>query len=135
MNIFFDTDFTLIGSHGLLRPGVREVFRKLTEDGHKVYVWSGVRAPWDIYNYWDLKEFISGIYMKPLQNHHEEIKFLGIPVEPDFCVDDNTNLVDVFGGYRVPPYVYTDEPDDAMWRVYDAVCEAANHRNGQTPTS
>jgi len=130
MNVFFDTDFTLVGSNAQLRPGVRECFQKLTEDGHKVYVWSGVRAPWEIANYFRLGEFISGIFLKPLSNHHDELIFLGIPVTPDFCVDDNTSIIDVFGGYQIPPYVFTEVPDDHMWRVYEAVKQFAVSLDG-----
>src|SRR5690349_10981551 len=49
LNVFFDCDFTLTGIHGGLRPFAREVMEQLNNDGHSVYIWSGVRVPWDIY--------------------------------------------------------------------------------------
>ena len=42
MNIYFDVDYTLIAMDGSLRPGTTEVFESLLEDGHFIYIWSGV---------------------------------------------------------------------------------------------
>ena len=120
MNIFFDCDFTLTGIHGGLRPYVREVFEALRADGHTVYIWSGVRVPWDIYEGFGLEEFITGVYLKPIEDHHAALEFLKIPVTPDFVVDDNVGPVEAFGGYVVPPYIYVNEPDDHLWRAYQA---------------
>ena len=39
MNIFFDMDYTILSQDNSLRPGTREVFRKLVDDGHQVSVW------------------------------------------------------------------------------------------------
>ncbi len=105
MNIFFDCDFTLTGIHGLLRPYVKEVFEALNKDGHDVYIWSGVRVPWDIYRNFGLEEYIKGVYLKPLEDHHELLSVYNIPVTPDFVIDDNVDPVDAFGGYCVPPYI------------------------------
>src|SRR5258708_3496479 len=44
MNIFFDVDETILGYDGSLRPLVKQVFQSLVEDGHRVFVWSGVRT-------------------------------------------------------------------------------------------
>ncbi len=118
MNIFFDCDFTLTGVHGGLRPYVREVFEAIIADGHKVYIWSGARVPWDIYEDFGLDDLISGVYFKPIEDHHATLKFLQIPVFPDFVVDDNVGPVEAFGGYVVPPYIYVKEPDDHLLRAY-----------------
>ncbi len=120
MNIFFDCDFTLTGIHGGLRPYVKEVFEQIRSDGHNVYIWSGVRVPWDIYRNFGLEDLIDGVYLKPLEDHHQLLQTYNIPVKPDFVVDDNVGPVEAFGGYVVPPYIYVEEPDDHLWRAYRA---------------
>ncbi|MBI2886752.1 MAG: hypothetical protein HYY02_06055 [Chloroflexi bacterium] len=137
MNIFFDCDFTLTGIDGKLRPYVKEVFEMLKQDGHNVYIWSGVRAPWDIYNFFGIGEYISGVYLKPLEDHHQLLEHYRIPVTPDFCVDDNVGPVEAFGGYVVPPYIYIEQPDDYLLRAYEAFKEFAAQKNsnhGGPPT-
>ena len=121
MNIFFDCDFTLTGIHGGLRPFAREVMEQLNKDGHQVFIWSGVRVPWDIYRNFGLEEFITGVYLKPLEDHHQLLATYNIPVVPDFVIDDNVDPVEAFGGYVVPPYIYVDEPDDYLWRAYEKI--------------
>ncbi|MSQ28436.1 MAG: hypothetical protein EXR51_09915 [Dehalococcoidia bacterium] len=120
MNIFFDCDFTLTGIDGRLRPFVTDVFRMLREEGHSVYIWSGVRVPWDIYRNFGLDQYINGVYLKPLEDHHELLAHYRIPIVPDFVVDDNVDPVDAFGGHTVPPYIYVEEPDDHIMRAYNA---------------
>jgi len=121
MNIFFDCDFTLTGIHGGLRPYVKEVFQQLRQDGHQVFIWSGVRVPWDIYRNFGLDAYINGVYLKPLEDHHQQLVTYNIPVVPDFVIDDNVDPVQAFGGYVVPPYIYVDEPDDFLWRAYQVI--------------
>ena len=137
MNIFFDCDFTLTGIDGRLRPYVREVFQRLQDEGHRIYIWSGVRAPWDIYNNTDfgLKEYISGVYLKPLEDHHELLAVYNVPVIPDFCVDDNVGPVEAFGGHTVPPYIYVEEPDNHIWRAYETFRAFADGRVPPPPES
>ena len=68
-----------------------------------------------------LEEFIKGVYLKPLEEHHELLAQYNIPVVPDFVIDDNVGPVEAFGGYVVPPYIYVDEPDDYLWRAYEKI--------------
>ena len=42
MNIFFDMDYTILSATGRLRPRVVETFNQLREDGHSLYIWSGI---------------------------------------------------------------------------------------------
>src|ERR1700736_2011536 len=44
MNIFFDVDETMLGYDGSLRPLVPEVFGRRVEEGHRIFIWSGVRT-------------------------------------------------------------------------------------------
>ena len=120
MNIFFDTDFTLIGLNGSLRPYVREVFGALRDHGFTVYMWSGARVPWDIVTVFELGHLVKNCYSKPIEDHHNQIQLLSIP-DPHFCVDDNEGPIEVFGGYVVPPYIYVDQPDDHILRAYFAI--------------
>jgi len=49
LNVFFDVDNTLIMWDGKLRNHTQEVFEKLREDGHTIFVWSGVGIrKWDM---------------------------------------------------------------------------------------
>ena len=48
MNIFFDVDYTILGLDDSLRPGTKETFRKLIDDGHSIYIWSGVGLRWEV---------------------------------------------------------------------------------------
>lgn len=130
MHIFFDCDFTLTGIDGRLRPYVPEVFKMLQDEGHNVYIWSGVRVPWDIYRNFGLDKFITGVYLKPLEDHHELLNHYRIPVVPDFVVDDNVDPVVAFGGHTVPPYIYVEEPDDHILRAYRAFQAFFQERTG-----
>ncbi|HET6318626.1 MAG TPA: hypothetical protein VFG86_19395, partial [Chloroflexota bacterium] len=44
MNIFFDVDETILGYDGSLRPLVHQTFEILVAEGHRIYIWSGVRT-------------------------------------------------------------------------------------------
>ncbi|MBI4497622.1 MAG: hypothetical protein HY689_06985 [Chloroflexi bacterium] len=129
MNIFFDVDFTLVGVDGSLRPGVKEVLQRLREDGHRVYLWSGLRVPWDAADRHGLTDLIHGCYAKPIEDHRSWVARLQIP-EPHFCIDDNQETIAVFGGYTISPYIYPEHPDEHMWRVYQAIVEHVT--NGHT---
>ena len=66
MNIFFDVDYAIIGIDNSLRPGTREVFRRLIVDGHLIYIWSGLGPRWEVVERHKLEEFASGVFWKPL---------------------------------------------------------------------
>ena len=122
MNIFFDVDYTLIDWDGSLRPHVREVFERLVAEGHQIYIWSGVGLRWEVIHQHSLGDLISGCYLKPLSNHRQEMVRLGVPVEPDFVIDDHGAVVSAFGGYVIRPYYsYGGSQDTEMLRVYDAI--------------
>ena len=48
LNIFFDVDYTILGLDNSLRPGTREVFQKMVDDGHHAHVWSGMGERWEV---------------------------------------------------------------------------------------
>ena len=48
----------------------------------------------------------------------ERMEELGVPLMPDFVVDDFPEIVAAFGGVWVPPYFFKRSSDDQMERVY-----------------
>ncbi|MBI4498293.1 MAG: hypothetical protein HY689_10375 [Chloroflexi bacterium] len=121
LNIFFDVDYTLIGYDGSLRPHVREVFEQIKADGHTIYIWSGMGVRWEVVDRHGLRPYVSGCYTKPLADHHHWLGRLGVPVTPDFCVDDHQEIIDAFGGVRIRPYEFPDRYDREMQRVYHII--------------
>ncbi|MCH7552416.1 MAG: HAD hydrolase family protein [Chloroflexi bacterium] len=119
MNVFFDVDYTLIADDGSLRPYVHEVFQKIKDDGHNIYIWSGVGIRWEVVNRHNLREYIETCYLKPLSDYKEALIDLGVDVMPDFVIDDHSGVAIAFGGVTVKPY-YTRNPDDEeILRVYE----------------
>lgn len=121
MNIFFDVDYTLITWDVKLRPGVHEVFTKLREQGHTIYLWSGVGPRWEVVRRFELHEHVANCYWKPLYNHHARLDELGIEVMPDFVVDDHLEIVEAFPGTQIKEPAMPLDTDTEMWRVYDTI--------------
>ncbi len=119
MNVLFDVDYTLIAEDGSLRPFVRETFEKIKQDGHKIYIWSGVGIRWEVVRRHDLKSFIETCYLKPLSDYRETLIELGVDIVPDFCIDDHSGVVLAFTGVVVKPYYTKNPADEEMHRVYD----------------
>ena len=69
MNIFFDVDYTILGLDNSLRPDTREVFQRLVDEGHLVYIWSGQGERWEVVRKFELESFVSGVYEKPLSDY------------------------------------------------------------------
>ena len=108
--------------NGKLRNHAREVFEKLRDGGHTIYIWSGVGIRrWDMKRH-ELDGFVEDYYIKPLDKHHERLESLGVPMTPDFVIDDHRTVVDAFGGFHV-----SDMPgaDDA--ELLDALAEIERH--------
>jgi hypothetical protein len=126
VNIFFDVDETILSYDGSLRPFVLEIFQQLVADGHLVYVWSGARTALgvrDVVDQYGLTPFVTDCFRKPLVNPREVWLQMGMPVLPDFVVDDYPGIVEAFGGVLIRPYPVA-APDDDMKRVY-AVIQAS----------
>ncbi len=129
MRIYFDVDDTLITWDVRLRPDVHDVFRKLREDGHDVYLWSGYGPRWEVVRRWDLHELVLDCFWKPLYNHHARLEELGVPCPPDFAVDDHPEIIEVFGGTVVKAAGGYGE-DREMWRVYHEITAFHSARQG-----
>ena len=123
MNIFFDVDYTILGLDDSLRPGTKETFRKLIDDGHLIYIWSGVGLRWEVVKKHDLEEFVSGVYEKPTHHYDERLEELGVDVTPEFVIDDYPEVAAAFGGVWVPPYFFKRNVDKQMDRIYGIISD------------
>jgi hypothetical protein len=123
MKIFFDVDYTILGLDDTLRPGTIDTFKKLKEDGHEIYIWSGMGERWEVVEKHKLRPYISGVYEKPTHHFHERLEELKIPFEPEFVIDDYPEVVVAFGGVWVPPYFFARSVDQQMERIYRIICD------------
>ena len=125
MEIFFDVDYTILGLDYSLRPGVLETFQKLIDDGHRVHIWSGVGLRDQVVKDHKLLPYVSGVYLKPTYKARERLAQLGVPLVPDFVVDDYPEIVEDFGGVWVAPYYMRNDSDTQMERIYRIASEFA----------
>jgi phosphoglycolate phosphatase-like HAD superfamily hydrolase len=112
VNVFFDVLDTLLTEEDLPRPHAREVFLRLKEAGHEVYLWSSGGGAYaavaaDVLGVADL---VDGCFGK---RHEPEV---GV----NFVVDDNASVVESYGGYQVGPFE-GDPHDEDLLRVPEAV--------------
>ncbi|MDE3194046.1 MAG: HAD family hydrolase [Chloroflexota bacterium] len=129
MNVFFDVDDTLIcGLDGTLRPHVADIFARIRADGHAIYVWSSAGRRWQDLERHGLHAFVSECYLKPDGDYERTLRAQNV-AEPHFVVDDHRDIVDVFGGCQVRPYLEPDVGDTEMIRAYDALREFAQRRS------
>ncbi len=125
MNIFFDVDYTLLAPDGALRPGTRELMRKLKEDGHTLYVWSGAGTRWSEVRRHNLDPFVTDCFAKPLDNLDAGLERLNLPATPDLVIDDHPEIVAALGGIWARPYVFDNAGDGEMERLYQLITEVA----------
>lgn len=121
IRIGFDVDDTLIDEVGRLRAYTREVFAELSGHGFHLFVWSAAGTRWEVVDMHGLRPHVVGVYRKPISRHHERLAEHGVPFVPDFVVDDDPEIVQVFGGFHMvtPPHGLAD--DGQMLLVRDAV--------------
>jgi hypothetical protein len=132
MHIFFDVDYTILGRDSTLRPGTHEVFTRLREDGHHVYVWSGEGVRWGVVRNHGLEHLVHGVYGKPLQDYENRLEEFGVPVVPDFVIDDYPGIVRAFGGVCITDYLgkFDGREDRELEIVYEIICA---HHAGDVP--
>ena len=121
MNIFFDCDYTLIAWDGRLRPGVRELFKALKDDGHTLYVWSGVGIRWYEVRKHGLEQYVTDCFHKPISDFKRRMTAAGLSPWPDLIIDDYPEIVSTLGGVRVKPYVYERPNDREMYKLYHVI--------------
>ena len=128
MNIFFDVDETILGYDGSLRPLVVQTFQSLVEEGHRIFVWSGVRSASavrsEVVEPYGLTPYVTDCFQKPRFDYREQWLRSGIEVQPDFVIDDYPEIVEVFGGVWIKPYPREREDTD-LERVHAAIRAAA----------
>ena len=123
MKIFFDVDYTILGLDDTLRPGTKETLERLKNEGHELYIWSGMGERWEVVEKHQLTPLVSGVYEKPTHHFHERLQELGVPFEPEFVIDDYPEVVSAFGGVWVPSYFFKRSFDQEMDRIYRIVCD------------
>jgi len=125
LNIFFDMDYTLIGLTGTLRPLVIETFEQLIDDGHTLYIWSGLGNRSSEVEKLGLSEYIAGVSSKPIDDFEELVKKKfnegEIDVYPDFVVDDHEEIVSALGGGLIKAFFAGDNYDREMEHMYNII--------------
>ena len=111
MNIFFDVDNTLIMWDGKLRNHSEEVFKKILEDGHIIYIWSGIGIRKKEIEGVNLDKYVTDYFIKPLYDHRARLPKLGVNVPVDYVIDDHESVVQVFGGYHIPDIANEDDTE------------------------
>jgi hypothetical protein len=126
VNVFFDVDYTILGEDGSLRPHTVDVFTALHGLGHATYIWSGVGDRTSDVKRIRLDALVQGVHLKPLSDFEAGLRRLGIPVIPDFVVDDHPDVVEYFGGFCIKPYGGRLRPDDELLVIPRLVSELAS---------
>ena len=99
------------------------MFQQLVDDGHCLFVWSGVGIRTADVQRHDLEELVSGVFQKPLEDFEAGLSTFGVPVRPDFVIDDYPEIVNAFGGVVARPYYFRAFEDHEMARIYQIVNE------------
>tara|TARA_B100001142_G_scaffold322401_1_gene370590 strand:+ start:15456 stop:15830 length:375 start_codon:yes stop_codon:yes gene_type:complete len=111
MNIFFDVDNTLIMWDGKLRNHSEDVFKKILDDGHTLYIWSGIGIRKKEIEGVGLDQYVTDYFIKPLYDHRARLPKLGVNVSVDYVIDDHESVVQVFGGYHIPDVANDDDTE------------------------
>ena len=128
VNVFFDVDGTILGDEDALRPHTRAVFEQLIASGHTIYIWSGIGLRRREVHEAGLHPLVSGIYVKPIYEFVASLRRYGIPVKPDFVVDDYPMIVEHFGGLHIKRYDVADDSDEELLAVPALVAALASAR-------
>jgi phosphoglycolate phosphatase-like HAD superfamily hydrolase len=112
VNIFFDVLDTLLTEEDLPRPHAREVFLRLREAGHEVYLWSSAGAGYAAVaaELLGVADLVGGCFGKRREPE----------VGVDFAVDDDVSVVESYGGHRVEPFG-GDPGEEGLLRATEAV--------------
>jgi len=118
-------DYTLIGLTGTLRPLVTETFEQLIDDGHTLYIWSGLGNRSSEVEKLGLSKYVNGVSSKPIADYEEIVrkKFeeKEIDVYPDFVVDDHEEIVKALGGGLIKAFFAGDNYDREMEHMYNII--------------
>ncbi len=110
LNVFFDVDYTLIMADGRLRNHTEEVFSRLKQAGHAIYIWSGVGIRRFDMRLHGLDGYVDDYFVKPLYRYRERLDEMDVHVMPDYVIDDHSQVVAAFDhGYHIPDIARRDD--------------------------
>ena len=110
LNVFFDVDYTLIMADGRLRNHTEEVFSRLKQAGHSIYIWSGVGIRRFDMRLHGLDGYVDDYFVKPLYRYRERLEEMDVTVMPDYVIDDHSQVVAAFDhGYHIPDIARRDD--------------------------
>ena len=110
LNVFFDVDYTLIMADGRLRNHTEEVFQRLKDAGHSIYIWSGVGIRRFDMRLHGLDGYVDDYFVKPLYRYRERLDEMDVPIVPDYVIDDHPQVVRAFdAGYHIPDIARRDD--------------------------
>jgi hypothetical protein len=121
MNIFFDVQGTLLTEDNDPRPHVREIFLKVSDMGHHVYLWSTAGDGYAAHaaRVLGVDDVVRGCFGK--RSVPEDITV-------DFVVDDQASWVEEHGGFLVKAY-NGDPRDQELLGVVEAVEALELHKD------
>ena len=133
MNIFFDTDYTILGVDGSIRPHVEQLFEYIAGQKHQIYIWSGngIRTK-DIEKH-GLSAFVTNYYEKPVHDYWNNTFKLPEEDRPNMVIDDNLEIVAVLGGIWVNQYYFPNTNDREMHKVKEIIAEVESSGSSNDP--
>ena len=87
---------------------------------------------WDEIRDHNLDAFVTDVFHKPTTDYVAGLEEMGVPLIPDFVVDDYPGIVAAFGGFFVSEY-YKPREDDQLFEVYQTICDHAQHGTSSHP--
>ena len=112
---------------GQLRNHTEEVFIRLTEAGHSIYIWSGVGIRRFDMRLHGLDGYVADYFVKPLYRHRERLEEMDVTVVPDYVIDDHAEVILSFdAGYHIPDIARTG--DRELLNVLEEIEALANGR-------
>lgn len=110
LNVFFDVDYTLIMADGRLRNHTEDVFIRLKDAGHSIYVWSGVGIRRFDMRLHGLDGYVDDYFVKPLYRYRERLEEMAVTIVPDYVIDDHEQVIHAFdAGYHIPDVARTGD--------------------------
>ncbi len=125
-------DYTLIAYTGELRPLARETLERLKDDGHTLFIWSGVGVRTDEVKRLGLADLVADVLEKPIERFEERLPELGVVDRPHAVVDDHSEIVRHFGGVKIRPYFWPNESDRELEKAYEELTRLAQEVEPQT---
>jgi hypothetical protein len=134
LDLFIDVDYTLLSAAGSLRPHARSLFERLTDAGHRVWVWSGVGIRREEMTRHGIDPLVSGYSIKPVEDFVRHLRRFPPPAWPSLVLDDHEDIVRALGGVLVPPYFFEDHRDSALQRACDLLLAYGTHSQLKSPS-